>query len=81
MRPGSASRARAAPLGSESAQALALSIEARYTGFACGALSASAYSKDGHVVYLYFAKLYLTASGLKSQQDIVDQLTRAFEKK
>jgi iron complex transport system substrate-binding protein len=37
--------------------------------------------KDGHVVYLDSAKLYLTASGLKSQQDIVDQLTQALEKK
>jgi iron complex transport system substrate-binding protein len=36
--------------------------------------------KDGHVVYLDSAKLYLTASGLKSQQDIVDQLTQALEK-
>ncbi|WP_052201836.1 siderophore ABC transporter substrate-binding protein [Ensifer sp. ZNC0028] len=37
--------------------------------------------KDGHVVYLDSAKLYLTASGLKSQQDIVDQLTQALSKK
>ena len=37
--------------------------------------------KDGHVLYLDSAKLYLTASGLKSQHDIVDQLTQAFEKK
>lgn len=37
--------------------------------------------KDGHVVYLDSAKLYLTASGLKSQQDIVDQLTQALAKK
>ncbi|HEV7317781.1 MAG TPA: siderophore ABC transporter substrate-binding protein [Ensifer sp.] len=37
--------------------------------------------KDGHVVYLDSAKLYLTASGLKSQQDIVDQLTQALGKK
>ncbi|WP_077959608.1 siderophore ABC transporter substrate-binding protein [Ensifer adhaerens] len=36
--------------------------------------------KDGHVVYLDSAKLYLTASGLKSQQDIVDQLTQALSK-
>ncbi len=37
--------------------------------------------KDGHVVYLDSAKLYLTASGLKSQQDIVDQLAQALSKK
>lgn len=37
--------------------------------------------KDGHVVYLDSAKLYLTSSGLKSQQDIVDQLTQALSKK
>ncbi|WP_336174079.1 siderophore ABC transporter substrate-binding protein [Ensifer sp. MJa1] len=36
--------------------------------------------KDGHVVYLDSAKLYLTASGLKSQQDIVDQITQALGK-
>ena len=81
MRPGSASWAHAAPLGSESAQAQALRIEARCTAFACGALRASACSKDGHVVYLDSAKLYLTASGLRSQQDIVDQLTQALETK
>ena len=37
--------------------------------------------KNGHVVYLDSAKLYLTASGLRSQQDIVDQLTQALETK
>ncbi|HEV7309034.1 siderophore ABC transporter substrate-binding protein [Ensifer sp.] len=37
--------------------------------------------KEGQVVYLDSAKLYLTASGLKSQQDIVDQITQALSKK
>lgn len=37
--------------------------------------------KAGQVVYLDSAKLYLTASGLKSQQDIVDQISQALSKK
>ncbi|WP_457587113.1 siderophore ABC transporter substrate-binding protein [Ensifer canadensis] len=37
--------------------------------------------KNERVVYLDSAKLYLTSSGLKSEQDIVDQLTQALSKK
>ena len=34
--------------------------------------------KNGHVLYLDSAKLYLTGAGLQSQQDIVDVLLKAF---